>query len=259
MRITFLGTGTSHGVPVIACDCDVCRSSDPRNKRTRASIYLEQDGIRLLIDVSPEFRLQCLANDVRDIDAVLLTHSHADHIFGLDDLRRINHLRGGPAPIYAEAPTLKRVREVFSYAFHPGQIGGGVPQFDLRAIDGPFQIGPVSVEPLRVWHGRVPVTAFRFGSFAYVTDTNRIPPESLERLRGLHTLVLDGLRYRPHSTHFNIEQALEVVRELQPARTYLTHMTHDLDYARLLAELPDGVEPAYDSLVIEVEAGPPRA
>jgi len=253
LRVTFLGTGTSHGVPVIACDCAVCQSDDPRNKRTRTSVYLVEGETHLLVDASPEFRLQCLANGVERIDAVLLTHSHADHIFGLDDLRRFNHLQGGPVPIHGEAATLARVRETFSYAFNVGQVGGGIPKYDLHTIDGAFRVGEVDIMALRAWHGELPVTAFRIAAFAYVTDVSAIPPETMEQLAGLDTLVLDGLRYRPHATHLSIEQAVEVVQQLKPRRTYLTHMTHDVDYATLLEELPDGIEPAYDGLVIEVK------
>ncbi len=252
MRVTFLGTGTSHGVPVIACDCAVCQSDDPRNKRTRTSAYLVEGETHLLVDASPEFRLQCLANHVERIDAVLLTHAHADHIFGLDDLRRFNHLQGGPVPIHGEAATLARVRETFSYAFSTGQVGGGLPKYDLHTIDGAFRVGEVDIMPLRVWHGEVPVTALRIAAFAYVTDVSAIPPETMEQLAGLDTLVLDGLRYRPHATHLNIEQAVEVVQQLRPRRTYLTHMTHDLDHETLLKELPGGIEPAHDGLVVEV-------
>jgi len=252
LRITFLGTGTSHGVPIIACDCDVCRSDDPRNSRTRASIHIEDRGTYVQVDAGPEFRLQCIANGVEHIDAVLLTHSHADHVLGLDDLRRFNHIIRGAIPIYGEEDTLARVREVFAYAFQDGQVGGGKPKYDLRPINGPITIGALEVVPMRVWHGELPVTAFRAGAFAYVTDANRIPPETLDQLADLDTLVLDGLRYRPHATHLNIEQGIEVARSLKPKRTYLTHMTHDLDYQRLCDELPEGIEPAYDGLVIEV-------
>ena len=253
MRVTFLGTGTSHGVPVIACDCEVCTSKDPRNARTRASIYVAHRGAHVLVDVAPEFRLQCLANDVRRIDAVLLTHAHADHIFGIDDLRRFNHVQGAPVSIYGEPATLQRVRRAFSYAFEDGQVGGGKPQLELREIDGDLSVGDIPIRPLRVWHGEVPVTAYRFGRFGYVTDTSRIPAETLDALQGLHTLVIDALRYRRHSTHFNVEQALAALAVLRPERAYLTHMTHDLEYGRLCAELPDGIEPAYDGLVVEVD------
>ena len=252
LQITFLGTGTSHGVPVIACDCEVCRSKDPRNSRTRTSIYIAEKDTRVLVDVGPEFRLQCLANDVRRIDAVLLTHAHADHILGLDDLRRFNHLQDGLVPIYGDEDTLERVRQVFSYAFEESQVGGGKPHFDLRRIDRELTIGDLTVLPMRVWHGEVPVVAYRMGRFAYVTDTSEIPAETLGQLSGLHTLVIDALRYRPHATHFSIAQAVEVVQRLKPERAYLTHMTHDVEYAQLRDELPDGIEPAYDGLEIEV-------
>lgn len=253
MQITFLGTGTSHGVPVIACDCEVCRSTDPRNSRTRTSVYVADGETRVLIDAGPEFRLQCLANNVQRVDAVLLTHSHADHILGLDDLRRFNHLQAGLVPVYGDDDTLDRVRQVFAYAFEDTQVGGGKPQLDLRPLDGQLTIGDLTVQPMRVLHGEVPVVAYRMGRFAYVTDTSEIPPETLEQLSGLHTLVIDALRYRPHVTHLSIAQAVEVVQQLEPHRAYLTHMTHDVEYSRLRAELPDGIEPAYDGLVIEVD------
>ena len=253
MRVTFLGTGTSHGVPVIACACEVCQSGDPRNARTRASIYVTHDDAHVQIDVTPEFRLQCVANRVRRIDAVLLTHSHADHIFGLDDLRMFSRLQDGPVPIYGDAGTLARVRQAFSYAFEDGQVGGGKPELCLRELDGNVMVGNLEITPMPVRHGSLPVIAYRMGRFAYVTDTSEIPPETSQQLADLDTLVIDALRYKPHVTHLNIEQAVEIVQRLEPRRAFFTHMTHDVDYGRLKDELPKGIEPAYDGLVVDVE------
>ncbi|MBM4084646.1 MAG: MBL fold metallo-hydrolase [Planctomycetes bacterium] len=252
MRIIFLGTGTSHGVPVVGCDCAVCKSPNPKNRRTRTSILISENGRNVLVDASVELRLQCLQNDVRRVDAVLLTHGHADHIFGLDDLRIFNSRQKAVIPVYGSEQTLGIVRKAFSYVFEETQIGGGKPQFTLNPVSGRFRVCDVDVEAIEVFHGRLPVTAYRFGPFAYVTDVNSIPPESFERMRGLDTLVLDALRYRPHSTHFCLDESLRVVAELKPRRAYFTHMAHDLEHDATNAKLPTNVELAYDGLMLEI-------
>jgi phosphoribosyl 1,2-cyclic phosphate phosphodiesterase len=240
-------------VPVIGCDCAVCTSTDPRNHRARCALLLEYDGRQVLIDTPPELRLQALRAGLKRLDAILFTHAHADHVFGLDDVRPFNDRQGGTLPCYGDASTLRDLRRIFRYVFVPTQPGGGKPRLELRRLNGAFNLHGLTVRPLRVIHGALPITAYRFGRFAYVTDVSAIPDETAAELLDLDILVLDALRYRPHPTHFNVAQALEVVRRLRPRQTYFTHICHDLDHARVSAELPEGVALAYDGLVLEVE------
>lgn len=255
MRVTFLGTGTSHGVPMIGCRCETCHSADPRDRRLRPSIYLEVDGgPAVLVDTGTDLRQQALAYGVERVDAILFTHSHADHIMGLDEVRRFNIVQGGPICAYADAQTAENVRRTFHYIFdRPAQPGGGVPQIDFRTIDGPFQIAGLEVVPVPLLHGRLPVLGFRFGPLAYLTDCNRIPDASWPLLQNLSVLVLDALRYRPHPTHFSVGQALDVVEKLSPGRTLFTHLCHDLPHAATNAALPTGVELAYDGMRLEID------
>jgi phosphoribosyl 1,2-cyclic phosphate phosphodiesterase len=253
VRVVVLGTGTSHGVPAIGCRCAVCTSPDPRDRRTRVSVAVRWRDRSLLIDTAPEFRLQAIRSDLRRVDAVLYTHSHADHIFGLDDLRRFNEMQDGEMPIYGTAATLDDLRRSFRYVFVPTQAGGGKPKLDLRTlVAGSYEIAGLPVEAIQVFHGELEVLAYRFGDFAYVTDVSRIPEASMERLRGLHTLILGALRWEPHPTHFSVEQALEVAAELQPARTFFTHIAHNLGHAEVERGLPPSVRLAYDGLVLNV-------
>ena len=253
LRITVLGCGTSMGVPQLGCRCAVCASSNPRNHRTRPSIHLQSKGTSVLVDAPPELRLQLLATHLDEhLDAVLITHTHADHIMGLDDVRGFTLRTGKPIPVYAEASALNDLQRVFRYVFHPFPPGTSTPQIEFREIKGILQIGDLTIEPLRVFHGEMPILAFRVGNFAYVTDVSYIPPESLARLQGLELLILDALRFEPHPTHFNLEQALQLVQVLQPKRTLFTHLTHDFDYDAVNAQLPPGVELAYDGQVVEV-------
>ena len=247
-----LGTGTSVGVPRIACDCAVCSSDDPRNHRLRCSLLIEDAGAAILVDTPPDLRTQVLRHGLRQLDAVLFTHAHADHLHGLDDVRCFSISRGAPLPCYADQSTIERIRHVFDYAFHTHHASS-VPQLELHTIDGPFSLLGLAVEPVPVLHGRLPVLAFRVGGFAYVTDCSSSPPASMRALRGLDVLVLDALRHREHPTHFNVTQALEVAAELTPGRTYLTHIAHDLDHATTNAALPDRVELAYDGLGLEID------
>lgn len=253
-RVTFLGTGTSHGVPVIGCACAVCRSTDPRDTRLRPSIYLDVPShTRILVDTGPDLRQQALAYGVVRVDAVLFTHSHADHIMGLDDVRPFNAVNGAPLRCYASATTWEVLRRAFAYVFDGvPRLGGGVPQLVPHEIDGPLAIDGVRVLPVPVWHGRMPVLGFRFGDFAYLTDCNRIDEASLALVAGVDTLVIDGLRDRPHTTHFTVAEALGVVERVRPAHAFLTHMTHDLGHAATSARLPAGVDLAYDGLVLDV-------
>jgi phosphoribosyl 1,2-cyclic phosphate phosphodiesterase len=262
IRVTVLGSGTSHGVPAIGCDCAVCRSSDPRDRRTRPSILIEvrsapaspfAGAVRsILVDTSTDLRAQALANDVRRVDAILFTHSHADHVFGLDDVRRYNQMQKGAIACFGDEETMTSVRRMFAYIFEPPrQQGGGLPQLVPFQIGGPFTLGGVEIVPVPLFHGRLPVLGFRIGSFAYLTDCNRIPDESWPLLDGVRTVILDALRYRPHSTHFSVDQAVEVVARLGAGRAYFTHICHDLGHAAASARLPAGVELAYDGLVLE--------
>lgn len=253
-RVTVLGSGTSHGVPVIGCDCAVCRSADPRDRRLRPSIFIDvAGGPGILVDTSPDFRQQALTRRLPRIDAILYTHAHADHILGMDDVRRFNTMQGGPIPAYADATTWEVLGRTFYYAFDGvPRLGGGIPLIDRHEIGGPFDIGPVRVVPVPLWHGQLPILGFRLGDFAYLTDCSRIPDESWPLLEGLDTLVLDALRDEPHDTHFTVAEALAVVERLAPRRTWLTHMTHDLGHAATSARLPAGVELAYDGLVLDI-------
>ena len=255
-RVTILGSGTSHGVPMVGCECVVCRSTDPRDTRTRPSLYVQvEGGPSILVDTSTDLRQQALARGVRRVDAILYTHSHADHIMGLDDIRRFNALQGGAIPAYADARTCADLRQTFAYVFDPPrQKGGGVPEVTLTTVEGPFNVGPVGIQPVPLEHGSRPILGFRFGNFAYLTDCSRIPGESWPLIEGLDVLVLDALRHRPHPTHFTVAEALEVVDRVKPRQTYLTHICHDLPHAATNEALPSNVALAYDGLTVEIEA-----
>jgi phosphoribosyl 1,2-cyclic phosphate phosphodiesterase len=255
MKVTLLGTGTSTGVPSIGCACETCASDDPRDKRLRVSVLVEHDGQTVLVDTSSDFRQQALRVGLKHLDAVLITHCHADHIFGLDDIRPLN-FRHGALGVYANERALVDIRRIFKYVFEPSHFGGGLPQVvPHTVVDGaPFCLSPdLTVTPLEVIHGRLPVVAYRFNNFAYATDLSEIPPASLEALRDLDALVLDCLRVKPHPTHLTLESALRYVEQLRPRRTYLTHIAHDIKHARDAKLLPPGVEWAYDGLIISDE------
>lgn len=253
MKLTFLGTGTSTGVPVIACDCPVCTSTDQRNHRTRASLLIEKDGHRIIIDTSPDLRQQVLRAGLRRLDAVLFTHSHADHVGGLDDLRGFNVAQRARIPCYGDAETIQNIRTRFPYMFNGHLYFGAKPELTMHLAAGAFQLFGMEIAPVAVYHGWLPVLGYRLGHFAYVTDCNAIPAASLEVLHGLDVLVLGALRHQPHPTHFTVAEALQVVEVLKPQRTWFTHIAHDLDYQRASEELPSGVELAYDGLVIDLE------
>lgn len=253
-RVTFLGTGTSHGVPMIGCRCAVCRSDDPHDRRTRPSIHIAvDDGPSILVDTATDLRQQALACDITRVDAVLFTHAHADHVMGLDDLRRFNVLMSGRLPIYADARTGRELRRIFSYAFEaPPTVGGGVPELDLLLIDGPFTVDGVAVTPVPIQHGPHPILGFRLGRFAYLTDCNAIPETSLELLHGLDVLVLDALRHRPHPTHFSLSEAVAMATRIGAGHTYFTHICHDLPHGATNASLPAGMALAYDGQVLTI-------
>jgi phosphoribosyl 1,2-cyclic phosphate phosphodiesterase len=253
MKLTFLGTGTSTGVPSIACDCETCRSDDPRDKRLRVSILIEHAGKTILVDTSSDFRQQALRANIRKLDAVLITHCHVDHVFGLDDIRPLN-FRYGAMPIFANETAWKDLRRIFQYIFEPTHFGGGLPQLIPHTVvhNAPFSIGDgIEITPLEVIHGNLPVIAYRFNDFAYATDLKTIPPDSLDGLRGLDALVLDCVRIKPHSTHLCLEEAIAYIEELKPRRAFLTHLNHDILHARDTKLLPENVEFSYDGLVVE--------
>lgn len=253
MKLTFLGTGTSTGVPSIACECETCTSDDPRDQRLRVSVLIEHAGQTFIIDTSSDFRQQALRYRLKYLDAILITHCHADHIFGLDDIRPLN-FRHGPLGVYANERAWKDIRRIFDYIFRPTHFGGGLPQVMPHIVipGATFCLGrDLEITPLEVIHGRLPVIAYRFNDFAYATDLSEIPPVTIEALRGLDALVLDCLRIRPHETHLWLERALEYVEELKPRRTFFTHITHDIKHARDSALLPENVEWAYDGLVVD--------
>jgi phosphoribosyl 1,2-cyclic phosphate phosphodiesterase len=253
MRVTFLGTGTSVGVPAIGCRCDVCASGDPLNRRLRTSAALDVGEARLLIDASIDLRQQALRAGLDRIDAVLLTHGHADHVFGLDDLRMYNYRQQQPVPVYASATTLEDVRRTFWYVFSEPGGASSRPQLDLHVVREPFAVRDLRVVPFEVMHGTVPILGYRIGSFAYITDASAIPEVSLPLLAGLDVLVINALRRKPHPTHFTLAGALEAIARIAPRRAFLTHISHDLDHAALAAELPPGVTPAHDGLGVEME------
>jgi phosphoribosyl 1,2-cyclic phosphate phosphodiesterase len=248
-----LGSGTSTGVPVVGCGCAVCTSSDPRNRRLRPGIKLDLPGGTIVVDTSPDFREQSLRFGIERVDAVLYTHPHADHVFGLDDLRVFNFRQRAAIHCYGSEPTIARLRQIFSYVFEEGQEGGGKPRLELSAVAVPFEVLGERVVPVPVWHGTMPVHGYRIGRFALVTDVNRIPEESFELLDGLDLLVLSALRYRPHPTHFSIDEAVEIAARIGAGRTVFTHIAHEVDHGALLRELPAGVELGYDGLVVELD------
>ena len=234
--------------------CEVCTSTDPRDKRLRPSIHVDVPGhASVVIDTTPDFRQQVLTAGITHIDAILFTHSHADHILGLDDIRRFNWIQGGAIPGYATPGIWADIARTFYYAFDGvPRKGGGIPRIDQRRVDGPFTVGGVRIVPVPVWHGDAPILGFRFGTFAYLTDCNRLDDAAWPLVEGVETLVIDALRDKPHTTHFTVAEALEVIARIKPRRAYMTHMSHDLGHAATSARLPEGVELAYDGLVLDV-------
>lgn len=254
MRLTFLGTGTSMGVPVIGCNCAICRSPDPRNHRLRTSALIEIDGRTILIDAGPDLRQQALAARIARLDAVLLTHCHADHVAGLDDLRPLNFAQRGAIPLYGTAATLDFVRNRFSYAFSETSQGSTRPMMELVEIDGvtPFTAAGVTVVPFEVLHGTWTITGFRIGGLGYVTDASVVPAPARAHLQDLDVLVLNALRERPHPTHLSLAEALHLAEELRPRQALFVHMNHELDHAATNAALPPFAQLAYDGQIVEI-------
>lgn len=256
ITILVLGSGTSVGVPTIGCDCRVCRSPDPRDRRLRPSILVRYSGRCILVDTTPDFRQQALRAGLDRLDAILFTHAHADHVMGLDDVRPLNHVMRGPIPVYGSPQTLEAIRRIFDYIFSDLPSESSIPRLELHALDGrPFDLFGLRVRPVPLNHGRGEVYGFRFGAAAYLTDHSDIPEASLALLENLDVLFLDGLRHRPHPTHTTVARALEYVERLRPRRAFLTHICHDLPHEETERSLPPHVRLAYDGLEVSVAGG----
>jgi phosphoribosyl 1,2-cyclic phosphate phosphodiesterase len=255
MKILFLGTGTSTGVPSLCCDCEVCLSEDPKNKRLRASILVSENDRNILIDTSTDLRQQCLTHGVQHVDHVLFTHHHADHVHGIDELRSFNYFNKTVIPCYGNAPTVKELTKKFSYIFANSavQMGGGLPQLTLEAIgEKKFNLGGVVVDPLEIIHGKLTIAGYKINNSAYITDCSGIPEKTQKKLVGLDLLIINALGFAPHPTHFNLDQALDAIETLKPKRALLTHINHKFDHQAISKELPPNVELAYDGLTVEL-------
>ncbi len=248
MEITFLGTGTSQGIPVIGCSCEVCTSADSKDKRLRTSLMVKTGDIRLVIDSGPDFRYQMLRENVKSLDALIFTHEHRDHIAGLDDVRAFNWIQKKAMDLYAEPRVLKEIRDKFLYAFDNSYPG--VPRLNLHAIEkANFDINGLSVIPIRLMHYKLPILGFRFGDLSYITDASYIAAEERKKLVGSRYLIVNALRREKHPTHFNLQEALQLIEEVQPEKAYLTHISHQMGtYSDILKDMPDSVIPAYDGL-----------
>lgn len=264
MKVTFLGTGTSHGIPVIGCECRVCLSTNPKNRRNRTGVWIRgaagpgapETGVpesSAVIDVSSEFRISALRAGLKRLDFVLLTHAHSDHVSGLDDLRVFSQTTGNAVPIHADGRTLSDIRSRFAYAFDPPrEYGGGRPEYALREVSGPFEAGGWRITPLPVLHGPEPILGYRVEDFAFITDVTVIPDSTLALMGGLDVLALDCLRNKPHSTHLSLSQAVDYALKIGAKRTFLIHLAHELEHEETQRSLPAGVYVAYDGLELEI-------
>ena len=250
-KLTFLGSGTSQGVPMIGCDCEVCRSTDPRDKRLRASVFVEYEGLKILVDAGPDFRQQMLREGISSVDAILLTHNHKDHTGGLDDIRAFNYFEKKATQIYCEKSVEDSLRMEFSYAFAEIKYPGA-PEWEVHNIDeNPFEINGVKIIPIRGKHFKLPVLGYRFGDIAYCTDMNNIPEEEFEKLKGLDHFIINCVRRGRHISHYSLEQAIEVAQKVGAKHSWITHLSHQLPcHEELTKELPEGILPAYDGLQI---------
>ena len=252
MKLTFLGTGTSQGVPVIACHCRVCRSGDIRDSRLRTSALLSIDDRNVLFDIGPDFRQQMLREKVEHIDAILITHAHRDHVAGLDDIRSFNYVQHRKMEVYLNAEARHAIERDYHYIFEPHQYPG-LPEANLHTVEGPFTVGDIPVMPIKAMHKDLPVLGYRIGELAYITDANHIAPEEMAKLQGVKVLVINALRKEKHFSHYCLPEALEIIGKVAPERAYLIHMSHEMGlHAETSAELPAGVQLAYDGLTIEI-------
>ena len=252
MKVTILGCATSTGVPIVGCSCPVCMSDNPKNKRTRSSALVQTNGKNILIDTSTDLRSQALRHGITRLDAVLYTHSHADHTHGIDELRIYNFVNKTVIPCYGNAQTISSIENNFKYIFDGKKSAGGKPKLDLRIIDGAFEVYGIKIVPVDIYHSNWTILGYRIGNMAYLTDCSGIPEESWDRLHDLDLLVISALRYRPHEAHFNVEQAIDAAKKINPKMTLFTHMGHELDYDALCAKLPLSIFPAYDGMEIEL-------
>jgi len=253
-RLTVLGSGTSMGVPTIGCDCSVCHSSDPHDRRTRPSVLVEYNSRAVLIDTTPDFREQAIRENIRGLDAVLYTHAHADHLLGIDDLRPLSFLhKPNRLPLYAQPDAADFIRKMFGYIFDAKYKFGGLPQLELRPINGSLDLFGARFEPIVIIHGDAEILGFRFGSAAYLTDHSEIPETSLAKLKDLDVLFLDALRYKPHPTHSTVEHSLQTVERLKPRRAFFTHICHDLPHEKTNASMPQNVRLSYDGMKLDFE------
>ncbi|MFA9409174.1 MAG: MBL fold metallo-hydrolase [Candidatus Dadabacteria bacterium] len=253
MKVTLLGCATSTGVPIIGCPCSICTSNNPKNKRTRCSVFVESNRKNILIDSSTDLRFQALRHNITRLDAVLYTHSHADHTHGIDDLRTFNFINNMVIPCYGNALTINNLKNNFGYIFDGVHSAGGKPKLELNVVENNFDFDGINIIPIEINHANWIILGYRIGNFAYLTDCSGIPPESMEKLKGLDLLILSALRYREHPAHFNIDQAVEMAQKLNPKLTVFTHMGHEVEYDTLLSELPDNIVPAYDGMEVELD------
>ncbi len=253
MKLTFLGTGTSQGVPIISCNCDVCRSDDSRDKRLRSSVLIETNDLSLVIDCGPDFRQQMLLNEVSRLNAILLTHEHIDHIAGLDDIRAFNYIHGKPMDIYAEKRVLKSIMRIYNYVFFDEKYPG-IPSMELHEIDNnPFRVGETEIIPIRAFHHKLPVFGYRINKIAYLTDINSIQDSEIEKLEGIEILVVNALRKKVHLSHFSLDEALALIDQVKPKQAFLTHVSHKMGMHSIEDEkLPKNIHFAYDGLSVNV-------
>lgn len=253
MKIVFLGTGTSTGIPLLSCNCATCQSSDPRDRRLRTSVWLQIQSINIIIDAGIDFRQQALLYQISTVDAVVFTHHHVDHVFGLDDLRPINFIQRKTIDIYGNSLTMEHLQRIYPYVFNGKDCPSDIPKINWFVFDSDiFTIHNIAVTPIPVYHGELLIHGFRIGNFAYLTDVSRIPAESYSKLKNLDILVLGALRERPHPTHFTLKEALNEAQKIGAKKTYLVHISHELSHQGLLQRLPAHIQPAYDGLEVEI-------